>query len=167
MKYLLEHLHLHPALQVEDTAKFCYQAVFGAEHLLSDIERAKEYLRNEFEITPATDAPLYENISDEYCRVNIGAWKMRGFSMDDLFALFLQTANSANNATSKDLEIKLQEVTRLAENNALPFSFSRWETFLPAYNRQPLHHSETYRNAEKPAYRVVLRRLVELSALYR
>ena len=167
MNYFLEQLRLHPSMQVEDAAKFCFQATFGAEHLLADAQRAKIYLYQELEDTPIREEALFENISDQYCRVNLAAWKMHGFPKEMLFDLFYETAKTKNNATAQDLETKLQEITILSENAPLSFSASDWKTFLTSYNRMALHHSDVYRRVERPAYRLILRQLLNVSALYR
>lgn len=167
MKYLKEQLSLHPSMQMQDVAKFCYQAVFGAEHLLCEPERAKKWLYDEFESTPATDESLYENISEQYCRVNLGSWKAKGFNAEALFDLFYQTASTKSASNAQDLENMLTSVRALAKANQLPFSEKDWLTFLSQYDRRSLHHSEQYRIMEKPAYRVILRELVDLSILCR
>ena len=78
--YLKEQLKLHPSMQMQDIIKMCYQATFGVEHLLSDTKRAKQYFHQEYTTTPAdASLPLYEAISDEFCRVNLGAWKAADF----------------------------------------------------------------------------------------
>ena len=41
--YLKKQIELHPSMQMQDLVKMCYQAVFGMEHMLSDIEKAREY----------------------------------------------------------------------------------------------------------------------------
>lgn len=167
MKYLKEQLNLHPSMQPQDVAKLCFQATFGAEHLLMDIDSARKFLIREYEQTFPRKEALYENISDEYCRVNLSAWKRCGYAIDDLFNLFLNTANTPSTASITDLEQMLCEVTIWSKNNALPFSFDAWKSFLSQYDRRPLHHSETYRQTEKPAYRVISRHLLDLSHFYR
>ena len=154
-------------MQVQDVAKLCYQATFGAEHLLINITTAKNFLLREFAQTPAREEPLCENISDEYCRVNLGAWKWHGYPIDELFSLFLQTAQTKSNATAAELEEKLQAVSIFCKYGTLPFSPEAWQSFLSQYDRQPLHHSEVYRQSQKPAYRVISRHLLNVSALYR
>ncbi len=160
MKYILEQLQRHPSMQPQDIAKLCYQATFGAEHMLTDPERAKAFLCKEFEQTPMKNEPLFENISAHYCRVNLGAWKYHGYSIETLFSLFLQTANAGSNATAQDLERRFNEIAVFAQNGTLPFCADEWTQFLSSYDRKPLHHSEAYRNNEKPAYRIVWRDLL-------
>ena len=47
--YLTEHIKKHPSLMPQDVVKLCYQAAFGAEHLLSDLSAAKRYFDLEFD----------------------------------------------------------------------------------------------------------------------
>ena len=86
--YLLEQIQMHPALQPQDIWKLCYQAAFGPEHLLNDLQGAREYLEKEYETTAEQDVPLYEPISNEICRVNLAAWKFHGLPLEWLFRLF-------------------------------------------------------------------------------
>ena len=62
-KYLTEQLHNHPSAEPQDILKLCYQAAFGAEHLLKDAEKAKAYLQAEHDAVTAADIPLYEAVS--------------------------------------------------------------------------------------------------------
>ena len=41
--YLTMQMNMHPSIQPQDIVKMCYQATFGAEHLLSDEDNAKRY----------------------------------------------------------------------------------------------------------------------------
>ena len=52
-KYLLEQCAIHPSMQPQDVVKLCYQASFGAEHLLEDFAAAQNYFMEEFEAVPA------------------------------------------------------------------------------------------------------------------
>ena len=48
-QYLIEQLNKHPAMQPQDLVKMCYQAAYGAEHLLADPHSAWIYLKKEYE----------------------------------------------------------------------------------------------------------------------
>ena len=78
--YLADQAWRHPALRPRDAIKLCYQAAYGAEHLLPDPAAAREYLRRELNACAADAAePLYEEISPDLCRVNLRAWKARAY----------------------------------------------------------------------------------------
>ena len=63
--YILEQTRLHPAFGPQDALKLCYQATFGAEHLLQEAASFKAYFEKEFSETPAADLPLFEMICRE------------------------------------------------------------------------------------------------------
>ena len=150
--YVEEQLHLHPSTQPRDVIKQCYQAAKGAEHLLMDTARACAYFDQEYAATPADAAqPLFEAISDNVCRVNLAAWKAASLPTDWLFRMFVHTA-SVPMGGSDLLEQYIKEAAVVA--SALP----GWEEALAAWQEAGMpavHHSDAYRTAEKPAYRIV------------
>lgn len=161
--YLQAHLRQYPKAEPRDLFKLCYQAARGAEHLLCDLEGARRYFFAEWEETEARDCPLCEPISDGFCRVDLGGWKAEGLDPEWLFRAFVRTAAAP---TEKDpLADYLARADRAVA--ALPTAFSReeWETALAEYRAAgtpAVHHSETFRRAYRPAYRLVDRRLARL-----
>ena len=81
-KYLMEQADRHPSVQPQDIVKMCYQAAYGAEHLLGDLKGARRYLEEEYAATKEGDMELYENISDSVCRINLAAWKCTGMPLE-------------------------------------------------------------------------------------
>ena len=161
--YLTEQMRIHPSTTPQDLAKLCYQAARGAEHLLTDLDRARGYLLREFEATPADESiPLIEPISDHVARVNIAAWKARGLSPDTLFDLFATTARVSRGGEDC-LPAYLEEAGDWIAATDGIITTEAWQGFLAWYreNGYPaVHHSEAYRKAEKPAYRIVGRVLL-------
>lgn len=171
--YIFRQYQLHKSLTVTDILKQCYQAAYGAEHLLTDKDAARHYLEREFEATPAADILICEHISDDICRVNIAAWKHRGLPVDDLFELFAASAYPRENG-KKLLESFLCEAEEFTDHNDVTKvkthgtnapHFNRINAFsknareiIEEYRRAgmpAIHHSDAYRKAEHPAYRVV------------
>ena len=160
--YLSEQLAKHPSMECTDILKQCYQAAKGAEHLLFDLDRAKAYLQKEWDATPAEDAPLYELISPVVARANIAAWKFHGKSVEELFALFAASA-TVPMGSNQVLETYLAEAEEVLTTHR-PELLPAWRETITAYKQAgmpPIHHSEGYRMAEKPAYRVVRRDFLE------
>lgn len=184
--YLKEQWKLHPSTQPQDVIKHCYQAAFGAEHLLLDIDKAKAYFSKEYQTVSArSELPLSEPVSDEFCRVNLAAWKAGEQEPEKLFALFAASVcrddasgtadNPAPACTTPDASTKyslsfvsrktvfleyLSEAEALVHANEAPFTKKEWDTFYSAYQKSgmpPVHHSEAYRLAEHPAYRLIHR----------
>ena len=160
--YLSEQLAKHPSMECSDIIKQCYQAAKGAEHLLFDLDRAKAYLQKEWDATPAEDAPLYELISPAVARANIAAWKFHGKSVEEMFALFAASA-TVPMGSDQVLETYLAEAEEVLTTHR-PELLPAWRETVAAYKQAgmpAIHHSERYRLAEKPAYRVVRRDFLE------
>lgn len=162
--YLKHQIELHPSMQMQDVVKMCYQAVFGVEHMLTDIEKARQYFHQEYEATPASfSIPLYEPISENFCRINLGAWKARNLEPEELFDLFLASASHNIPGTRFDLNNCAKSVEKIIAKGLLPFSLEEWKEYYISYKNNgmlPVHHSEAYRLAEQPAYRLVRKSLL-------
>lgn len=156
-KYLSRQIYEHPSVQPQDIIKQCFQATYGAEHLLSDFDAARNYLEKEYAETEAEDITLYEKISDDVCRVNLAAWKFRKLPVEWLFKIF--TASASVQKGSQDLFFSYLETAGEVLNKAqLSFSLADWKEYVEEYRRSDMsavHHSAKYRECEKPAYRIV------------
>lgn len=155
--YLKQQLQLHPSMQPQDAVKLCYQAALGAEHLLTDFDAAEKYFTAEYAAVIPAPLPLFEEISPEVCRVNLAAWKAKGLPAAWLFRMF--TASVRLQRGTREL---FKEYLTTAEK-VLPLA--DWQTYLDAYRAAGMptvHHSDAYRAAEHPAYRIVDRRFVKL-----
>lgn len=160
--YLREQAFLHPSMQPQDVVKLCYQAAFGAEHLLADKEAAFIWLGKEFEEIEMTEVSekLYEQIHDKVCRINLREWKRRNMPLAWLFRIFVESASHANMCGGEDnFEQGLKEAEELIKEGVFSFSVEEWEK---TAKRGPVHHSEAYRQQEQPAYRIVCSRYIRL-----
>ena len=163
-EYLLEQVNRHPSMQAQDMIKLCYQAAHGAEHLLSDLDAAKTYLEKEYDAVEAEDIALYEVISDQICRVNLAAWKARKLPIEWLFYMFVSSALVNEGAASKFTEY-LNVADDLVKQSNVGIAISDWQEYLSEYKEKGMpavHHSAVYREAERPAYRIVKTGFVRL-----
>jgi uridine kinase len=164
MDYIKQQVALHPSITPQDALKMCFQAAFGAEHLLTDLGKVEGYFVREYESCQPTDEPLYEMIAPEVCRVNLAAWKKLNLPPAWLFRLFVEAAASVclpdSNARFFEYVNEWSEFVR-KNGQALAFSFAEFEAAVAEYltacggKLQAVHHSPQYREAEKPAYRVI------------
>ncbi len=160
--YIPAQLKAHPSMQPQDVVKLCYQASFGAEHLLGDISAARRYFDAELAGTPASGQPLYEHISGDYARVNLAALKKQGLPGQWLFRMFIASAGQDPEGKEKMQQALTQAESLMPE---FPFSEEEWNDYVNQYRAMgmpSLHHSEAYRQAEKPAYRIVRREYLRL-----
>lgn len=165
---LLHHIATHPSMTPQDFLKLCFQATFGAEHLLTDPSRARSYFMQEWERTPESDSDPVEVLSSRYVRIHLGAWKRIGLPAEWLFQIFYMTASTPSGAAEADLNKSLDTVDMLADAGSLPFSSACWREIRAEYHRcggGAVHHSQIYRDAEHPAYRVVDRKYADLIPL--
>ncbi len=154
--YFTEQLKRHPSIQPQDVVKLCYQAAFGAEHLLSDISAARRYFDAEFDAVEPRECELFECLSPDVARVDLGAWKNIGMPGEWLFNMFAASAGVRKDA-SPDFE-KYLACAEEAFDGKVCFSIDEWRGFLAEYLSRgggAVHHSEIYREKEKPAYRIV------------
>lgn len=162
--YLAQQLEAHPSAQPRDLIKLCYQAAFGAEHLLADPAAAFAMLEKEFALVPPRDLPLYEPISGEVCRVNLSAWKQKQLPLTWLFRMF--TASAAEKPAGSEAFARcLEAAEKLVSENKTAFSPADWQSCLADYRQAGMgavHHSCRYRELEQPAYRIINRRYTRL-----
>jgi len=142
--FIKQQLELHPSITAQDVIKMCFQGAYGAEHLLTDIDKVQDYFLTEYKSCKANDEPVMEFIAPEVCRVNLKAWKRLDLPWEWLFNLFVKSASFA-----------------FSDGNSRFFSYvDEWGGFIteelcPPTTPTPVHHSQQYRDAEKPAYRVI------------
>lgn len=154
---LKEHYDNHPDMEVRDAVKFLYQSHMGPGHLIMDEQAALSRLEAEWaqaEADPA--APLSEPLGNGLCRLNFNACKGIGLSTTTVTRLFVRTAREWR-ADPAGLE---QDLTYV---ETLPFPREMVTAYLEQYRAQGcpmVSHSENYRAAYAPAYRVVFQRYV-------
>ncbi len=156
-------------MQAQDVIKLCYQAAFGAEHVLRDRSRAAAMLHEELSACPAcADEALYEQISPAFCRLNLRAWKAQNWPEEWLARMFAASCTPDAGGEGAFCAA-LDAAEALCAEGALPFSPATWREEKVAYLQggpRAVHHSERYRAAEKPAYRLVSMRLARMLPLF-
>lgn len=164
--YLLEQIKRHPACGPEDVIKMCYQASFGAEHLVVNKEMFCLCFEKEWAETEPTPEPLYEEISADFCRVNLGAWKYAGLPVQSLIDLFFKGTEALKPIPDRLAVFDAHMELYLATLKTVwpPEKTALLEQVLQAYREtglSPIHHSEAYRIAENPHYRLIPTALVK------
>lgn len=162
--YVREQIAMHPSMQPRDVVKLCYQAAFGAEHLLADQKRARAYFDEEYDKVDENNIPLYEEISQDVCRVNLAAWKKSGMPSEWLFRMFVGTASVPQGSKTLFLQY-LERAEQILKTADTSFEESEWKTYLLEYKESGMpsvHHSQVYREKEHPSYRIVNRRFIDV-----
>ena len=154
------HQQTKENFSIQDAYKLIYQGGFGVAHILQIPERAKQYLVKEMESIEGTNKePLIENISvsGELVRINLRPFKKSGRSVEKLFEIMIRSAKETNGDLEKFLT-QWGEFKQAVINGRLKFNIQELEKFdqkVKAENYPAVHHSPEYREANKPAYRVV------------
>lgn len=162
---LKQHLQRYPDMEANDIYKLVHQAAMGNGHLFEDTAGVKLYLLNELdEVNADTTEPLIESVSPDgqIVRLNLRPYKARNGDADKLFDAMLHSAAQFKEHPDR-LEAWWQEVMDEAEFGTIPSDRTTLQQIfdrMKADGFPPLHHSETYEAAYRPAYRVLLRELV-------
>ena len=155
---LLAQAARYPLMQPTDAVKLIYQNEFGGGHLIRDEEACLAYLRREYAATEKDPAcPLQEDIGNGLVRVNLAA--VAPGQLEELGLQFIRSAAAHQGTRERFLE-KLALLETLTDHGVFSFDRSRLAAYLKAYARQgypAVSHSEVYRQAYRPAYRVVLK----------
>ena len=157
---LLTHAARYPLMEPTDAVKLIYQNEFGGGHLIRDVDSCLNYLRREYEsVTQSPDAPLTEDIGNGMVRVFLNALDHSGYTVDQLGADFLRSA-AIHRGSREQFLAKLELLQQLTLEGRMPFTPESLESYLEAYRQQGypmVSHSETYRQAYSPAYRIIFR----------
>lgn len=163
---LLAHFAAYPAMTAQDAVKLLYQATFGPGHLIADPAMAAKRLTEERAECSKTDAPAFEGIGGGFCRLHLGAEELETVPDELLSRMFLLSAEKTG-----DMEIfstRLAELEALAAEGKTPFSQAELAAYLTVYRAEGcpmVSHSQTYREAYAPAYRVVREEFARLLPL--
>lgn len=152
---LLEHLKKYPEMQPQDLFKLLYQSEFGGGHLIADRQRALAYLENEIASVRGTTERGFEDIGGGLTRLYLPAENLRP---ETVLGLFLETCTPRGS-----LENMLKKLSLLEE------MFPAMRPEIDAYRAEgcPMQrHSETYRAAYSPAYRLAPAAAKEFLALF-
>ena len=155
---LLAHARRYPLMQPQDAVKLIYQNEFGGGHLIRDEEAYLNYLRREYAtLEKDPTAPLYEDIGNGIIRVNLAA--LREEDLEQLGKAFIDSA-AKHKGTLDSFLNKLEVLQTLTSEGVFAFDPDALNTYLSEYKAAgylTVSHSEQYRQAYKPSYRVILK----------
>ncbi len=157
---LSQHFSAYPEMQIQDIFKFIYQSSFGCEHMVSSLEKATDYISEEYNKGFWEDTEIVD-LDGDYCRVPI-SYINRGLSPQTFGKLFYLSAKKEENGQAELIE-KLEKAKQLVCENKLPFGIDEFEKAVKNWEVQgypAVHHSEKFRNEYKPAYRVISKRFI-------
>ncbi len=159
INFIKRHVERYPQAQPRDVYKLIFQGVYGVGHILTS--KAMEYLREEAGRIPLEDypnRPLLEPVTPEgsMVRVNLRPFLRMNLSIDDLFRVMIASADVEGDdekfielwrvfvglVKTGDIPMELEKITEIQDS-------------IDVKGITPMHHTEPYRQAYYPAYRVV------------
>ena len=159
---LKEHASAHPVMEITDAVKLVYQHTLGGGHMIPDPSRSLARLEAELAGTPADDGPLTEDLGGGLVRLRLAGMVGVGLSAEAVNRLFVLSANMTHGSIEA-LKTNLEILRRVTAAGVFAFDGAALDAYLAAYAQQgypAVSHSETYRAAYGPAYRVVRRDLL-------
>ena len=154
-----------PQTRLQDIYKSFYQSCFGAEHLITDTTSVRTYLQNEI-AEAATDPvanPYYEptGASGQFVRVYLRCVTENFITEQQLFDAFIRSARPQERMEYWH-RMWQEEIVPAARNAGLDFSDEELAALSDASRQnRAVRHSDDYRNAYHPHYRIVERHIFE------
>ena len=150
------HAARYPLMQPTDAVKLIYQNEFGGGHLIKDENACLRYLHAEYaQIGKDPDALRREYIGNGITRVFLAPLKEE--ELDALGQEFIRSAAAHQGSLERFIE-KLEVLKSLVAEGIFAFGTEEMEAYLADYAAKgypAVSHSQTYRDAYAPAYRVV------------
>lgn len=154
-----------PLMEPVDAVKLVFQSAMGCGHALGERAACAQAVRREWETTPEdAGMPAFTPIGGGLCRLNLASPAVRRLPAERVADWMRLTARHKP-GDRQALESGLEALRRLAREGRTPFGAGALDECLDAYRRagRPVvSHSEAYRRAYAPAYRVILENLALL-----
>lgn len=161
---LIDHARQYPLMEPSDAVKLLYQNEFGGGHLIRDTESCLAYLRREYESTPQEKSRRFtEEIGNGLVRVYLSSLEARGLTPEKLGNAFIRSAALHKGSLDSFLG-KLALLRQLTQEGYFPFSTEALDAYLVQYEQTGypmVSHSSAYRSAYSPAYRIVLKSVLD------
>jgi len=161
---LRTHSKKYPKMRPCDAVKLVYQSEFGGGHLIKDSDKSLLRIKEELSsLNMGNSGELYESIGSGLCRVNLSRLSSHGLTSEWLNKVFVTSAREVKGSVD-EFEKKLQLLLSLANDGLFEFDAPTLAVYISDYKAAgypPVSHSDEYRAAYNPAYRVVLEKYVK------
>ena len=167
--FVNRQLEIYPKSRLLDIYKSSFQDYMGAEHLISDRQRVKAYLDEELQTSSLDNLmPWYYEpcgVNGQYIRVSIRTIKENLIAEDLLLDVFIRSANSDKRPTVESWRDRWHKIIGTIDqmNLNLP-NYQQDREFIDSVlsvGRYAISHSQEYREAYRPHYRIVEKSIFE------
>jgi len=166
---LLQHYFDYPQAEVQDLFKFLHQSVFGPGHLIADRDENFKRLQAEVKTLDITSKEkIIDFLQPRLCRLHLQVLNQTSLNITTLQRFFEISATTLQGDV-EDYHKKIDLLRTLCANGDLPLAVDAVDHFkkkIITAPTRPFRHSETYREAYKPAYRVVDKKFCDLLPLF-
>ena len=167
--FVRHQMESYPQSRLLDIYKSCFQDYMGAEHLISDRQRVKAYLDEELNTTSIDDLMPWNyepcGIDSNYYRVSIRAIKEDVISENMLLDAFIRSANSSKRPTVESWRDRWQVIMGAIDQMQLSIPHHHKDkefiNSILSVGKYAISHSQEYRDAYHPHYRIVERSIFE------
>ncbi len=153
---LLDHFKKYPLLDIQDIFKFLYQSTFGCEHMVTSETEAEKRICDEFKNVTNNCEDHIEELDGDYCRGSLSLLS-DGITPKTLAKLFCLSSKKES-ALASELEIKIECARALIIEGALPLDLEAFDRELSKWKAcgyPSIHHSDRFKKAYSPSYRVI------------
>ena len=167
--FVNRQLEIYPKSRLLDIYKSSFQDYMGAEHLISDRQRVKAYLDEELQTTSLDDLmPWYYEpcgVKGQYVRVSIRAIKENLITEDVLLDAFIRSANIDKRPAVESWRDRWHKIIgTIDQMNLNLLNYQQDREFIDSVlsvGRYAISHSQEYREAYRPHYRIVEKSIFE------
>ncbi len=162
-KLLARHTTRYPVMGLQDIYKLLYQGALGSEHVNDSFESFEHDLMEEWEAVEANDKiPIWENVcpDGQLVRFHLAPYKARGGEIENLKTLCFWSTALFTGSREDLLEGWKTFLKTSRERRWYRFpdeEINDFDLWLRKYKYPPVHHTENYRKAYRPAYRLLMR----------
>ena len=160
---ILAHASRYPEMQVQDYIKLIYQSEFGGSHFVADEAEALAHLREECAALPKAtlhERTPFEPVGCGMERLYLSRTLLEHVSMHTINRMAILSAN-AKHGSLMHFKQKLNVLRALSEAGEIPPAADVLDEYLSEYEASgypSVHHTDEYRAAYHPVYRLVTRR---------
>jgi hypothetical protein len=163
-EYLLGHFRMRPLMRATDFYKLIFQGVFGVGHIMG--ASARRWLDEESEglnLNDGLEEPFLEGVAVDgsMVRVNLRPFLRRGLDLAALYEAMVESEVEGSDEEFMEIWSVLKDLVDRGDIAVDREELQGLDRELREEGCRPHHHSQAYREAYKPAYRVVCQRALE------
>lgn len=161
---LIEHAKRYPLMEPSDAVKLIYQSVFGGGHMISEPSDVLPRIRDEYMSCKHREGALHTECLGGTARIYLDTELTEG-NLGVIARLFMESAKRyphgyglAGEAERWLFDSRISKLRQLCREGVFPFGTETLDEYLANYRERgcpSVSHSEVYREAYKPSYRVI------------